>query len=387
MNLKVASVVLNNFTHDSRVEKQADSLSLAGFHVTVFGLWKKGLKSHEVKDRYKIERVKLQTISLRGKLGSLLKFIEFSLRVSSRIRYADIIHCHDYHPIVSIAFSQFFYRNDSKIIYDAHELETEKNGLTKLSRIFVSVLEHWISGRVDGFITVGYKIRNHYLRRLGFKHSEVILNCPAKWPKVSKNLFRQKFKISEQSTVALYQGGFMPGRAIENLTKAFQIIDIKNIDFVFMGYPASTEAGRKSFSIILKKAKEFDNFHYHESVDSDNLINFTGSADLGFCLIEDLCLSYKFCLPNKFFEYAMAGIPILVSDLPEMRKLVEEYDCGVVCDSISPDGIVRGLRKLLARDLKKLGKNARKMAEAHSWEVQEKKLLNLYDKVHSVSSK
>ena len=51
----------------------------------------------------------------------------------------------------------------------------------------------------------------------------------------------------------------------------------------------------------------------------------------------------------------------------------------------SPDGIVRGLRKLLARDLKKLGKNARKMAEAHSWEVQ--KLLSLYDQVLKVPLK
>jgi glycosyltransferase involved in cell wall biosynthesis len=77
----------------------------------------------------------------------------------------------------------------------------------------------------------------------------------------------------------------------------------------------------------------------------------------------------------------MAGLPILVSDLPEMRKLVEQYDCGVVCESLTPDGIVNGLKKLLSRDLVKLGKNARKMAEDNSWEVQEEKLLRLYDKV------
>ena len=173
----------------------------------------------------------------------------------------------------------------------------------------------------------------------------------------------------------------MPGRAIEILAKAFQIIDVKNLDFVFMGYPASTEAGRNSFSKIMKISQEFENIHFHEPVNSNFLHEFTGSADLGFCLIEDLCLSYRYCLPNKFFEYAMAGLPILVSDLPEMRKLVEQYDCGVVCESLTPDGIVNGLKKLLSRDLVKLGKNARKMAEDNSWEVQEEKLLRLYDKV------
>ena len=173
----------------------------------------------------------------------------------------------------------------------------------------------------------------------------------------------------------------MQGRAIEILAKAFQIIDVKNLDFVFMGYPASTEAGRNSFSKIMKISQEFENIHFHEPVNSNILHEFTGSADLGFCLIEDLCLSYRLCLPNKFFEYAMAGLPILVSDLPEMRKLVEQYDCGVVCESLTPDGIVNGLKKLLSKDLVKLGKNARKMAEDHSWEVQEEKLLRLYDKV------
>ena len=173
----------------------------------------------------------------------------------------------------------------------------------------------------------------------------------------------------------------MPGRAIENLAQAFQINDIKNINFVFMGYPASTKEGRESYSLILKKVQEFENIHFHDPVDSDSLSGFTGSADLGICLIEDLCLSYRFCLPNKFFEYAMAGLPILASDLPEMRKLVEEYDCGVICESMTPDGIVSGLKKLLSKDLKKLGKNARKMAEDHSWEIQEKKLLSLYTRI------
>ena len=123
------------------------------------------------------------------------------------------------------------------------------------------------------------------------------------------------------------------------------------------------------------------NIHFHESVTSNSLQVYTSSADVGLCLIEDYCLSYRYCLPNKFFEYAMAGLPILVSDLPEMRKLVQKYNCGVICESVTPDGIVKGLKELLGQDLQKLGKNARRMAEDHSWESQEEKLINLYDRV------
>jgi glycosyltransferase involved in cell wall biosynthesis len=277
--------------------------------------------------------------------------------------------------------ANLFLRSKFYVIYDAHEYESQKMGLAKTGRLTIQFLEKVSSHFVDGFITVSGSILKKYQNIYSNNPKTLILNCPPRWNKVSKNLFRKKFKISEESLVALYQGGFMPGRAIEILAKAFQIIDVKNLDFVFMGYPASSEAGRNSFSKIMKISQEFENIHFHESVNSNILHEFTGSADLGFCLIEDLCLSYRYCLPNKFFEYAMAGLPLLVSDLPEMRKLVEQYDCGVVCESLTPDGIVNGLKKLLSRDLVKLGKNARKMAEDHSWEVQEEKLLRLYDKV------
>jgi glycosyltransferase involved in cell wall biosynthesis len=173
----------------------------------------------------------------------------------------------------------------------------------------------------------------------------------------------------------------MPGRAISILLQVFDGSVAKNIDFVFMGYPASTQSGRDTLALILKNAEKSKNIHFHESVSSNSLKDYTSSADMGFCLIEDHCLSYRYSLPNKFFEYAMAGLPILVSDLPEMRKLVEKYNCGVICESVTPEGIVKGLKELLGQDLKKLGENSRKMAEDHSWEVQEEKLIKLYDRV------
>ena len=143
-SLKVSSIVLNNFTNDSRVEKRAITLSRAGFNLTVLGLWK-GLQPNQQKDGYKIERIQLLTSSLNGKLGRALKFIEFSFKVASRIKNADIIHCHDYLNTVYFLLDIFWVM--IRGIYDAHELEM-KNGLTKISRRIVSVLEKWISNRV-----------------------------------------------------------------------------------------------------------------------------------------------------------------------------------------------------------------------------------------------
>jgi glycosyltransferase involved in cell wall biosynthesis len=379
--LIVASLVHNNFTYDSRVEKQAMALASAGYDLTVFGLWDKGLLEEESKEGFNVTRMKIFSSFLTGPLGRFIRFIEFTCKVSWRIKEMDVVHCHDYHPLPATLLAKFFFRSNFRIIYDAHEYESQKLGLGKTSRVAIRVLEKLSSHFVDGFITVSNSIMEAYEKLFSPIPRTLILNCPHKWKKSSKNLFREKLNIADKSLVCLYQGGFMPGRAISIMLEAFEGLQATIVDFVFMGYPASTQISRDTFSLILKKTEKSKNIHLHEPVSSNSLQDYTISADVGLCLIEDYCLSYRFCLPNKFFEYAMAGLPILVSDLPEMRKLVEEYDCGVVCESITPDGIVNGLKKLLSRDLLKLGKNSRKMAEDHSWEVQEEKLLRLYDKV------
>ena len=379
--MKVASLVHNHFTNDSRVEKQAMTLARAGYDLTVFGLWDNGLLEEESKEGFKVTRVKTFSSFLTGPFGRFIRFIEFTCKVSWRIKEIDVVHCHDYHPLPATLLAKLFFRSNFRIIYDAHEYESQKLGLGKTSRVAIRVLEKLSSHFVDGFITVSSSIMEAYEKLFTPIPRTLILNCPPKWKKSSKNLYKEKLNIPDQSLVGLYQGGFMPGRAISILLQVFDGSVAKNIDFVFMGYPASTQSGRDTLALILKNAEKSKNIHFHESVSSNSLKDYTSSADMGFCLIEDHCLSYRYSLPNKFFEYAMAGLPILVSDLPEMRKLVEKYNCGVICESVTPEGIVKGLNELLGQDLKKLGENSRKMAEDHSWEVQEEKLLRLYDKV------
>ena len=108
-----------------------------------------------------------------------------------------------------------------------------------------------------------------------------------------------------------------------------------------------TSAGQKLEKQILDLSTKQKNIYHVQSVPMNELLSYTSSASIGVCLTIDNCLNHKYSLPNKFFEYAMAGLPMLVSDLPEMRKLVEKYNCGVICESITPDGIVNGLKKLL----------------------------------------
>ena len=60
----------------------------------------------------------------------------------------------------------------------------------------------------------------------------------------------------------------------------------------------------------------------HPAVRPQILAEYTASADVGMCLIEDTCLSYRYCMPNKLFEYFAAGVPL---SLAACRKLRGSY--------------------------------------------------------------
>ena len=77
----------------------------------------------------------------------------------------------------------------------------------------------------------------------------------------------------------------------------------------------------------------------------------------------------------------MAGLPIIVSDLPEMRNKIEHYRCGLVCENLSSVGIRATVENVSAAENESWGRNARQMAEENCWENQEKKLLTLYENV------
>ena len=194
----------NHFTNDSRVEKQAMTLARAGYDLTVFGLWDNGLLEEESKEGFKVTRVKTFSSFLTGPFGRFIRFIEFTCKVSWRIKEIDVVHCHDYHPLPATLLAKLFFRSNFRIIYDAHEYESQKLGLGKTSRVAIRVLEKLSSHFVNGFITVSSSIMEAYEKLFSLIPRTLILNCPPKWKKSSKNLYREKLNLSDQSLVGLY---------------------------------------------------------------------------------------------------------------------------------------------------------------------------------------
>ncbi len=135
----------------------------------------------------------------------------------------------------------------------------------------------------------------------------------------------------------------------------------------------------------MKYIDKCHNIYLHPAVSPDTVLNYTSSADIGVSYIQNTCINDYLCLPNKLFEYAMAGLPVLVSNMIEMENLVNKYNMGVVIENESSDSMNAAISFLKTLDLEQLKQNARRCAEEHSWEIQEIKMISEYKRMLNVN--
>ena len=380
---KVISIVLNNFKNDSRVLKENISLQKAGYDVKVVALWEEGFEEFENIHNISVHRIKLASKNWsKNKFIQLFKYFEFMYKVIKKYKKANIIHCNDLNTLpIGVIVKKFFNRN-IKIVYDAHEYETEINGLTGIQKKLTKLLEKSLIKYADRVITVSDSIANEYVKLYGIKKPALVLNTPHYKEIEKKDIFRETFNIDKDKTIFLYQGGLSSGRGIEILLETFKLFkgegrrekgEENSIQpcIVFMGYGELE-------NLIKEYSKKYNNIYFHPAVSPDILLDYTSSADFGISTIEDSCLSYRYCLPNKMFEYLMAEIPVIVSNLPEMKRLVEKNRVGVVAQENTPQGLKEAILKAITMDKKELQSNIQKIKQSFNWEEQEKVLLDVY---------
>ncbi|MDC0162355.1 glycosyltransferase [Paracoccaceae bacterium] len=286
-------------------------------------------------------------------------------RKSIRFKPA-IIHCHDT-PVLPLALLLKIFTG-AKVIYDAHELESQRNGLSKIGGMMTLFVERRFWRYVDRLIVVSFSIQLWYDKNVGYKKSEVILNSPLLEPdSIKSEYLRDKFSIPKSSLIFIYNGIFVPGRGIDLLISVFQNVDVGS-HIVFLGDGELKEK-------LVNLSNEYDNIHVHDMVPHETVVPITRTANVGLALIENVSLSDYYCLPNKLFEYAFSGIQVLASNFPDISSTVREYNLGECCD-VNYASLLSCVKKF---ELKKEQKNKKaKDLDALSWQAQEVKLRNLY---------
>lgn len=372
----VTLVVLNNFKNDSRVLKEAQTLKNKGYCVKVVALHEEPLLEFDNVSNISIHRIRLKTRNWsKHKIIQIIKYMEFLYKFIKEYKKSDILHCNDLDTLPIGILIKIFFNKKVKIVYDAHEFEiNQKPHQSKLSIKLLYFLEKFLIKYADACFTVSESIADEYYKMYAVKPT-ILYNSPKFIKPKKTDIFREKFSIKQSSTIMLYQGGLSRGRGLELLLDAFKIRKDNIVVIVFMGY------GELEGYINDLTAKS-GNIFYHEAVSPNELLDYTSAADIAtVSYVNNNCLNYYYCMPNKFFEYTMAGLPVLVSNLKDLSENVKKYNLGVVVDEDTPCGINNAIDKLLQMDFEVLKANALKFAKENSWEIQEKKMIAVYEEL------
>ncbi len=360
-----------NIESDSRILKEMTGLAKAGYEVVGIGIaLHDGSRKSALPLRADVSIVRLQCRSLTvlpRLLRHVASFCEMIIKIVPRAvrERADVIHCHDTPALLLGMVVKTF--TQARLIYDAHELESDRNGLTRFQSCLTLLVERIIWRFVDALIVVSPSIEAWYQQNIGRKRAVVILNSPVFCKKVryESDYLRLFFSIPSDRTIFIYVGILGPGRGIDLITSAFSDPSITS-HVVFLGY--GSLAGK-----IKQLAAIHANIHFHEPVPHSDVVSIVRSANFGLCMIEEASLSDYFCLPNKLFEYCFAGVPVLASNFPDISRILLEYGIGECCNHdlhkfmLAIKRLDVGDKYFHFQDLSPL-----------SWQAQEGKLLDLY---------
>lgn len=370
----VAMLVFNPFVNDSRVLKEATSLS-ASYQVTVIAHGTSALPRYEHKQNFTVQRLaRLDRGQKTRFIRKLMAYLQYGLQSALLAKNFDVIHCHDLNTLPIGVCAKLLSRGRSKLVYDAHEYEIN-HGFNDSA--FKIRCQYWLEKSLirfaDTVITVSNSIANEYARLYQIPKPYLVLNAPPLQEVKKQNRLREALGIAEETTVFLYQGGLSHGRGIELILQAFTRLPEKAA-VVFMGYGVLE-------THIRQYADQYPNIYYHPAVDPDILLDYTASADFGLSMIEDCCLSYRYCLPNKLFEYIMAGLPVIVSNLTEMRSFVTTHKVGIVTERNDADALIHAITTIQHSDMAPFRKNLEQTKQQFCWAQQEVKLLQAYQEL------
>jgi glycosyltransferase involved in cell wall biosynthesis len=367
-------IVRNPVTHDSRVLKETKSIQDGGLfgQVEIAGFMEPGhSESEALGDGRTIWRAALRTRNLPKDLVSqAIKYAEWYRQLVRRYRTTplQVIHCHDLGPLpIAVRLKRL---TGAKLIYDAHELETETVGSRGVRQALARRTERSLMRHVDAMITVSPSIRDWYQKRYAGTPIRLVRNIPeAPDAPADAVPLREQLGVPEDALLFLYLGGLGKGRGIEAALEAFQRAEVPH-HILFMGAGPLAERIKEAGQCCAR-------VHYREPVPPAEVLAHAAGADVGVSLIEDACLNYRYCLPNKLFESLLAGLPVLASDLPDQAAIVRERQAGWVVPPTA-NSIASRLASLSAEDGRAMREGLPERVADLRWENEARELLDLY---------
>lgn len=368
---KVVFSVTNCICFDQRVQKIAATVSSLGCEITIVG---RHLNDCCNSDSVPFMTKRFRMIFNKGFL--FYKFINIRLFFFLLFHKFDLLVANDLDTLLpNYLVSKL---KSIPLVYDSHEYFT---GVPEIqNRPFVkwvwTKIEKFIFPHLKYVITVSDSISSQYENEYGVK-PVVVRNCAISSTEI-KPFSREELGVPPDNLLLILQGGGINiDRGGEELIEA-----VSKIENVFLIVAGSGDV----IEILKEKSIElnsFDRIRFIPKLSWKEMMRYTKSADAGLTLDKDTNPNYHFSLPNKLFDYISAGIPVLASDLPEVKKIINEHGCGIVIPSVTSEEIIKTIIKL--RDdrilLNNLRLNSVSASESLNWGHESKVVNEFYLKI------
>jgi glycosyltransferase involved in cell wall biosynthesis len=316
---------------------------------------------------------------------------EFALRCEDIVvaERPDVIHAHD---LVTLSCgARAARRTGAALIYDAHELETGTNywSLNTLTHASVRQYERLLIQEADGVITVSRGIADWLAAHYGIAQPTVVQNVPVTLaPGAAAHrggALRSRLQLGSTTPLAVYVGAATVDRGLEQCVSALSHYQELHLALLGQRYPET----ERTLRAIASTTQVAERLHFVDPVPSADVSGFIADADCALVPIQNVCLSYELSLPNKLFESILAGLPVVASDLPEIRNVVATHGVGVVMNERDPADIARAVREVVgARDrFAPTGDKLAAVIAEHGWPVQRERLRALYRRLPSPSAR
>lgn len=373
MSKRVVVSVINDLTSDQRVHRTCSTLNELGFDVLLVGRKMRG--SLPLKPRV-YETLRMNLLIAKGPFF----YAEYNLRLFLLLLFkkVDILHANDLDTLLANRLIQRLKNID--LVYDSHEYFTEVPELAEGSfakRVWLSI-EESIFPKLKNVLTVNQSIASIYNKLYGVD-LKVMRNVPisGKFNSEIKVKSRSDLGLPQDKKIILLQGaGINADRGAEEMIDAMNWIDAL---FLIVG----------SGDVIIDLKEKVKNLNLSSKVmftgrvPFEELISFTKVADVGVTLDKDSNLNYRYSLPNKIFDYFQADLPVVASDLIEVRRVIDEYQAGIILSSHEPRIMASEINDFLndTTRFKQTKKNVQKAKAELIWENEKEVLISCYDTI------